>query len=141
MKRTFANQSLMSLVAGFFLFGILMLTANRSEAQTNWMQPAQAQQAIKTEMGNLRNIVAANPPASASYNDAMIHAYYYKAIYARLEEGMTVPDAVNSSLSIFPMGGNNQSFDVVAMPSGITVPVDKAKRAGLLLDATALLSQ
>ena len=140
MKRTFANQSLMSLVAGFFLFGILMLTANRSEAQTNWKQPADAQLAIKTALGNLRNDVAANPPGSAAYNDAMIHAYYYKAIYVHVDEGMTVADAVKSSLEIFPIGGN-QSFNVVAMPNGINVPVDKTKRAALLLDATALLKQ
>lgn len=138
MKRMFAKQSLMSLVAGFFLFG-LMLTANRSEAQGVWKQPADAQQALATAIKTqLYPTMAANPPGSAQYIDAAMHAYYYKAIHARIDEGMTVADAVTKSLNIFPEKTGNGVSSGAGYPE-VPVQVDKVKRQILLADATALL--
>jgi len=134
----------MSLVAGFFLFGILMLTANRSEAQTNWKQPADAQQAIKTALVTLRNDIAVNPPGSAAYNNALIHAYYYKAIYVRLDEGMTTEASVVDALTIFPQtltSPNTQGFSQANAVPDVPFALDKAAKGNLYNDAEALLKQ
>lgn len=138
MKRMFAKQSLMSLVAGFFFFG-LMLTANRSEAQGIWKQPADAQQALATAIKTqLYPTMASNAPGSAQYIDAAMHVYYYKAIHANINEGMSVEDAVTKSLNIFPEKTGAGVSSGVNYPE-VPVQVDKAKRQVLLADATALL--
>lgn len=134
----FAKQSLMSLVAGFFLFG-LMLTANRSEAQGVWKQPADAQQALATAIKTqLYPTMASNAPGSAQYIDAAMHVYYYKAIHTRINEGMSVADAVSQSLNIFPEKTGSGVSSGANYPE-IPVQVDKTKRQILLADATTLL--
>ena len=100
MKRIFAKLKLMSFLTGFFLFG-LMLTANRSAAQANWMPPAEAQQVLLTELDDLNVIMANNGTGTPVHIDALLHAYYYKEIYTRLDEGKTTEDAAKNALSIF----------------------------------------
>ena len=143
MKRTFAKQSLMSLVAGFFLFGML-LTANRSEAQTNWMQPAEAQQVLISQLNNLRNDIANNPPGSGAHTNALIHAYYYKGIFVRLDEGMTTEASVMDALTIFPetlTSPNSKGFSRANAAPDVPFALGKAAKGNLYNEAEALLKQ
>ena len=141
MKRTFAKQGLMSLMAGFFLFGMLLLTATRSEAQTNWMQPDQAQLVLVSKLGNLATDINSLPPGSTPYTDALIHAYYYKGIYNRITEGMTVEQAAVDALRIFPDNiPAAQGLSKANYMQDVPFVVTKAKQGVLYADAQALLS-
>ena len=136
MKRTFAKLSLMSLMAGFFLFGFLLLSANRAAAQTyTWKQTDQAQQVMLTEVGKQQNALVQAPIGSPAYISALTHTYYYKAIYSRLVNGMDVPQAVRSGLDIFVTNVNNA--DVTDAVSDVTVT--SQQRVALFNEAADLL--
>ncbi len=139
MKRTFAKQGLMSLVAGFFLFGFMLLTGNRAEAQTyNWMQSDQAQQVLVATVQTLQGNLQGMTPGTQPYNDALIRAYYYKAIYRSIDGGTSVEQSVSAALSIFSPAPNAPSIK----PNEVVtdVPVDKPKQQVLLIEATGLLT-
>ena len=76
MKRTFAKQGLLSLVAGFFLFGFLLLSANRAEAQASWMQPDQAKQVLLSEVNTITGDLQALTTGTPDYKDKLAHVIY-----------------------------------------------------------------
>lgn len=139
MKKVIAKQGLMSLLAGFFLFGFLMLTANRAEAQdANWMQTDQAKQALVTAVNDLH---AALPNLQgAQKEDAYRHVSYYKAIFAKVDEGVPTYEAAVSALSIFDAVGAGAGFTRAVPPSDVTGPVTKAVLDALFQDAEDLLT-
>ena len=116
MKRTFATQGT-SLIALFVLLFGLFLTANTAGAQslngsssnTNWktksevMTISQAQVEFWHQQGP-------QGPGTAAYNNQVRHAAYYKAIFASLERGETVPQAIESSLVAAAILGGEQEF-------------------------------
>ncbi|MCB0542533.1 MAG: hypothetical protein KDC70_03395 [Saprospiraceae bacterium] len=139
MKRTFAKKSPMSLLAGFFLFGFLLLTAGRAEAQTyNWMQSDQAQQTIKQEVTTLQTSLQGLTPGTQSYNDVLIHAHYYKAIYRRIVGGMSVEQSVTKALDIFPDAANLSSDTAADSFTGFFV--SKSTKESLSNEATGKLT-
>jgi len=132
MKKTFANRSL-SLLAGFFLFGILLLTASRAEAQTyNWKTPLDAQQSLLQAMTVQRTNMA-SLPAGPALDNATAHFYYYQSISEKLNEGMFVEKASQVSLEIFrdPSSKGTDNFG----PVDLGVYLTKADKNSLFLDA------
>lgn len=128
MKGTFAKRGLMSLVAGFFLFGFLLLSAGRAEAQTtNWVGVDEAKVRLEQAVKNQNVVLTANPQDM----NALIHAYYYKEIYALINDGTSVPEAVVNGL-----GSISARLDP-------NFPIDKTKMQSfksLQDEATDLLS-
>ena len=128
MKGTFAKRGLMSLVAGFFLFGFLLLSAGRAEAQTtNWVGVDEAKVRLEQAVKNQHNVLASNPQDM----NALVHAYYYKEIYVLINDGVSVQDAVINGLG---------SISARVDPN---LPIDKTKMQSfksLQDEATDLLS-
>jgi len=118
----------MSLVAGFFLFGFLLLSAGRVEAQTtNWVGVDEAKVRLEQAVKNQNVVLTANPQDM----NALIHAYYYKEIYALINDGISVPEAVVNGL-----GSISARLDP-------NFPIDKTKMQSfksLQDEATDLLS-
>jgi hypothetical protein len=144
MKRTFAKRSLMSLVAGFFLFGFMLLSAGRVEAQTiggehNWVQSDQAQLSLITTVNGLYNDLATLTPGTPAHNNKLAHAVYYRVINRKIGEGMFVGLAAKDALEIFNgkdgVGAIGSQLDL----SGISV--DAGLKQQLYNDAVSLLTQ
>lgn len=144
MKRTFAKRSLMSLVAGFFLFGFMLLTAGRAEAQTlgaehNWIEADQAQLELVAKVTSLYNEIALLTPGTPGHNNKLAHALYYRMIHRKIGEGVYVGIATKDALDIFSgtsgAGTLANSLDL----SGVSV--DTALKQELYNDAVDLLTQ
>lgn len=114
MKRTFATQGT-SLIALFVLLFGLLLTANTAGAQnlngssssTNWKAKSEVVAIAKAQVEFWHQQGPFGPGTSA-YNNQVRHAAYYKEIFASLERGQTVPEAVESSLAAAAMLGGEQ---------------------------------
>ena len=127
MKRTFAKRGFMSLVAGFFLIGMLLLSAQATAQSTNWVNSDEAKVRLEQAVKDQHQILASQP----TNNDAMLHATYYKAIYRLIADGSSVEVAVTEA-----MGSVLTSVDP-AVPASSTM---SGAGQGLLDDATALLT-
>ena len=139
MKRTCAKQGMMTLVAGFFLLGFMLFTGNRAEAQSyNWMQSDQAQQVLVTKVTDLQSSLQGMTPGTQNYNEALIRAYYYKAIYRDIAGGASVEQSVSSGLKIFSPAPNAPSIKTNEVVTDVAV--DKPKQQVLLSEATGLLT-
>ena len=128
MKRTFAKQGLLSLVAGFFLFGFLLLSANRAEAQASWMQPDQAKQVLLSEVNTITGDLQALTPGMPDYKDKLAHVIYYRTIYNNIQGGLTVENSTTEALTVFS-GNTNPRATQIMVDAGLTV----SKAAGQLL--------
>ena len=136
MKRTFANRGLMSLLAGFFLFGFLLLSGNRAEAQTyNWMQSNEAKQVLLTEVNTMYGSLQNLTPGSQAYNDVLAHAIYYRMIYRKIDQGGAVEPSTLEALSVFSTTPGVATGAITA-----DVTVDKNLKAVLYNDAVGLLT-
>ena len=127
MKRTFAKRGFMSLVAGFFLLGMLLLSAQVTAQSSNWVNSDEAKVRLEQAVKDQHQILASQP----TNNDAMLHATYYKAIYRLIADGSSVEVAVTEA-----MGSVLTSVDP-AVPASSTM---SGAGQGLLNDATALLT-
>lgn len=103
MKLSTTKLGLKSLLAGFFLFGALLFSANQAQAQSatdklNWKSSAEAQTiltaAINQEGQNLSNLT----PGTPAYENAEMHAGLYKLILTNLYGGATVPASVEAGV-------------------------------------------
>ena len=135
MKLSTTKHGWKALLAGFFLFGLMALTATSAGAQDiyNWKQSDTAKDLLVNEVRNLQGQIpglSGNP-----LNDAKAKEYYYKEIIHRLGAGAAVGDAVANSLSIYNTP-NPQLADKFT-----DVTVDASLRTVLLADATNLLKQ
>lgn len=144
MKRTFAKRSLMSLVAGFFLFGFLLLTAGRAEAQTlggehNWMTSDQAQLELVAKVTTLYTDLAGLQPGTPGHNNKLAHAFYYRMIHRKIGEGVFVGIAAKDALDIF--SGTNGGGTLASQLDLSGVSVDAALKQELYNDAIDLLTQ
>jgi hypothetical protein len=116
MKRTFATQGT-SLIALFVLLFGLFLTANTAGAQSlsgsssniNWKSKSEVMTIAKAQV-EFWHQQGPQGPGTAAYNNQVRHAAYYKEIFASLERGETVPEAVESSLTAAAMLGGEQEF-------------------------------
>jgi hypothetical protein len=114
MKRTFATQGT-SLIALFVLLFGLFLTANTAGAQSlngsssniNWKSKSEVMTISKAQV-EFWHQQGPFGPGTAAYNNQVRHAAYYKEIFASLERGQTVPEAVESSLAAAAMLGGEQ---------------------------------
>lgn len=114
MKRTFATQGT-SLIALFVLLFGLFLTANTVGAQSlngssstiNWKSKSEVMTIAKAQV-EFWHQQGPQGPGTAAYNNQVRHAAYYKEIFASLERGQTVPEAVESSLAAAAMLGGEQ---------------------------------
>ena len=106
MKRTFAKRGFMSLVAGFFLVGFMLLSAARAEAQVNWVSSAEAKVRLEQEIKDQHIVIGASQPGQPAYENAMVIAIYYKAIYGLIVDGISVEQAVNQGFSVLATGVN-----------------------------------
>mgnify|MGYP000735855232 CR=1 FL=1 len=146
MKRTFAQRSLMSLVAGFFLFGMLLLTANRASAQSTmgdpntWKTSDAAQLVLEQEIVNLyNNVLPGLTPGSVAHNNKLAKAYYYRMIRRQVSQGMEVAVSVNNALDV--IAGNNASSSSASGDTDfIDVSIDASLRAQLKAEAVDLLT-
>ncbi len=130
MKRTFAKRGMMPLLVGFFLFGVLMLTAGKASAQTyNWMQPAQAVPVLLTEAENQKVVVNANTPGTPAYENAMVHVLFYHGIINEIDGGNGVGGAVQAA------------FDKLTTGSSVySVSLSKSAKQALFNDAVGKLT-
>lgn len=116
MKRTFATQGT-SLIALFVLLFGLFLTANTAGAQSlsgsssniNWKSKSEVMTISKAQV-EFWHQQGPQGPGTAAYNNQVRHAAYYKEIFASLERGETVPQAIESSLVAAAMLGGEQEF-------------------------------
>lgn len=143
MKRTFAKRGLMSLVAGFFLFGVLLLTAGRAEAQTvgtqyEWKGVDEARQALEQEVINLANQLSTMQPGTTNYNNKLAHALYYRVIRQQINQGSPVVSAVDSALDV--VSGNSNASQAGEPNRFSDITVDNALRQQLKSDAIDLLT-
>lgn len=134
----------MSLVAGFFLFGVLMLTAGRAEAQTvgtpyNWMGSDQARQELEQEVVNLYNQLAALQQGTPNYNNTLAHAYYYRMIRREITQGVAVIIAVDNALEVIS-GDPDGDFQTADSSAFSDITVDAALKQQLKNDAIVLLT-
>ena len=144
MKRTFAKRSLMSLVAGFFLFGFMLLSAGRVEAQTiggehNWIESDQAQLSLVSTVNNLYDEMANLTPGTPAHNNKLAHAVYYRVINRKIGEGMFVGLAAKDALEIFNGKDGQGAIGSQLDLSGVSV--DAALKQQLFNDAVSLLTQ
>ena len=144
MKRTFAKQGLMSFVAGLFLFGVLLFTAGRAEAQTvttqyDWMGTDQARVELEQEVTNLYNQLASLQPGTSSYNNKLAHAYYYRMIRRQISQGSSVVTAVDNALEVIS-GNTNGASQAGDSSSFSDISVDSSLKQQLKNDAIDLLT-
>jgi hypothetical protein len=144
MKRTFAKRSLMSLVAGFFLFGFMLLTAGRAEAQTlgaehNWIEADQAQLELVAKVTSLYNEIALLTPGTPGHNNKLAHALYYRMIHRKIGDGVYVGIATKDALEIFSGTNGGGTLATTLDLSGVSV--DNALKQELYNDAVDLLTQ
>ena len=136
MKRTHAKQSFTALLAGFFLFGLMLFGSTDAAAQVNninykWKQSDEAKSALITET---QTITASLPNLSgAALNAAKAHVYYYRSIVNQIITGTEVGQAAISSLTIFDAG---HSVDNTTYQD---VSVDQTLKNQLFQDAVNLL--
>ncbi len=136
MKRTFANRGLMSVLAGFFLFGFLLLSGNRAEAQTyNWMQSNEAKQVLLSEVNTVYGNLQQLTPGTQAYNDALAHAIYYRMIYRKVDQGGAVEQSTIEALNVF-----STTPGVATGAFAADVTVTKALKQVLYNDAVGLLT-
>lgn len=129
MKRTFAKQSFMRFLMGFFLFSVLAFSANKASAQS-WLPPAQALVKLDTEIQAQKSLVVSNNPGSPAYENALIHVIFYLNIATEINDGLPVGPAVDSGLEKVANG-----------TTAFSTPIGKAQRQVLFADAEALLKQ
>lgn len=135
----------MSLVAGFFLFGMLMLTASRAEAQTlggqyNWKGVDQARVDLESEVGNLyNNVLPGLTQGTQNYNNKLAEAYYFRMIHRQIGQGISVPFAVDSALEA--ISGNTNSASQAGEPNAFSdITVDPLLKQTLKNKAVDLLT-
>lgn len=133
----------MSLVAGFFLFGVLLLTAGRAEAQTvgtpyEWKGVDDARQALEQEVINLANQLSTMQPGTTNYNNKLAHALYYRVIRQQINQGSPVVSAVDSALDV--VSGNSNASQAGEPNRFSDITVDNALRQQLKSDAIDLLT-
>lgn len=104
MKRTFAKRGFMSFVAGFFLFGFMLLSSVRVEAQSNWVTSDEAKSRLEQAIKDQHVVIGASLPGQPAYEDAMVVAVYYKAIYGLIVDGISVEQAVSQGFSVVATG-------------------------------------
>jgi len=103
MKRTFANLVQKSLVAALLVFGALLFSTSRAEAQSsgaetwpaNWVDNGEAMNRIKDDVINLH----ADPNVEVVGSVNYIKVRYYKFVYTRLEAGEPVYSAITGPLA------------------------------------------
>jgi hypothetical protein len=111
MKKTFA-KGFKSLIAVFVLVASLFLTANRAEAQSlngssstqsiNWKTDVAAKDAA-IEQVLFWNQQGPYAPNTSQANNQVRHQYFYKSVYRLIEEGKTVPAAVDAALAMLTL--------------------------------------
>lgn len=122
----------MSFVAGFFLFGFMLLSSVRAEAQANWVSSDEAKSRLEQAIKDQHVVLGASQPGQPVYEDAMVVAVYYKAIYSLIVDGISVEQAVNQGMSVLATGVN----------AGFTPSQYTASNApqGIVTDVTDLLT-
>jgi len=131
MKRTFFfSQSRQPLLVLFFLLGGMLLTADRLAAQShNWMTESLAISTLEVEIDQQVLDLTNYTPGSTPYKNILNHINYYKLIHNGIEEGSTVQQAVDGSLTKL-----NDQFNTT---SGM---LNKTTLAQLYADAVELLT-
>ncbi|GAB4500059.1 MAG: hypothetical protein OHK0019_37980 [Saprospiraceae bacterium] len=134
----------MSLVAGFFLFGILLLAAGRVEAQTvstqyEWKGVDEARQSLESAVIGLYDELSALQPGTVNYNNKLSHAVYYRLIRQQINQGNPVVLAVDNALEVV---SNSASGSSQATEQGVLsdITVDAALKQQLKNDAIDLLT-
>lgn len=120
MKRTFANLVQKSLVAALLVFGALLFSTSRAEAQAsgavawpnNFVDSGEALLRIKNAVLSLNN----DPQVNNVGTDSYIRVHYFKGVYRRIEGGEPVPNAVEQALPTTKFGS-----DVANAIPGVTV--------------------
>jgi len=127
MKRTFAKQSFMRFLMGFFLFGVLAFSANSASAQS-WLPPAQALVKLDGEIQKQKDDYATLQ--GAAQENALIHALLYTHIVTEINDGLAVGPAVDQALE--KVANGTTAFSTV---------IGKTQRQVLYNDAYNLLKQ
>ena len=99
MKVTTAKHGLRSIVTALFLFGALLFSASRANAQTyNWMTESQALVALDNSLNLLVLDQSNYTPGSTPWTNIENHIHYYKIVYNSINDGSSVPNAVDNGL-------------------------------------------
>lgn len=103
MKRTFANLVQKSLVAALLVFGALLFSTSRAEAQssgaetwpTNWVDNGEAMNRVLQDV----LILNGDPSVEVIGSNTYIRVRYYKFVYNRLSAGEPVYSAITNPLA------------------------------------------
>lgn len=138
MKKTFANLVQKSLVAALLVFGALLFSTSRAEAQggaknlgVNWVDAGEAMLRLQTDVENLHN----DPQVNSVGSDSYIRVRYYKAVYRRIGSGEPIVYAVVTALGVTP-----SSSDLVNQNDIPGVTLTQAQANNLLTTITSRLS-
>ncbi|TNE52305.1 MAG: hypothetical protein EP344_15825 [Bacteroidetes bacterium] len=139
MKKAMVKRGLRVFSAVFILFGTLLLTATRADAQglddmqgqnLNWVSEAEAMVVLEAQMELLGNDLAVLTPGTPTYNDILNHFTYYKLIYSELEDGQTTTKLATDK-NLLNVSMANGSQDTAPIPVNLNQ---------LYSDAVALLT-
>jgi len=106
MKFTTTKQGFRSLMAAFFLLGALLFGDVQANAQSttadnlNWKTAFEAMQILDGQINQLDGEIAGLIPGTPAYENVFNHLTYYKLIYNSLEDGVAVPEAVNTNIGV-----------------------------------------
>jgi len=111
MNRTFAKRSFQAMLTMLIVLGGMLLS-NRVEAQQvstttvvgapqqqQWLTEQEALAVLVTEMSGLKDQLQYLTPGTPDYINVENHITYFLSLYYGIEGGVSVPDAVGSSLS------------------------------------------
>jgi hypothetical protein len=126
MKKAMANHLLRFFAGMFILFGTLMMTASRADAQgldqtigqsqnLNWVSEAEAMVTLDAQLITLANQLANLPQGSQAYKDVLNHLTYYKLIYSDIETGATTTMLATNG-NIYNVSSANGIKDASATP-------------------------
>jgi hypothetical protein len=115
----------------------MLLAAVRAEAQTpNWVNPDEAKTRLVDAVNQQHNILGSTQPGTNDYANALVRAYYFKAIFALVSDGTSVSQAVNDGLGRMKM----QTANDPNLPAVDSSNPGQDASAALVQEATDLLT-
>jgi len=137
MKKTFANLVQKSLVAALLVFGALLFSTSRAEAQggakdlaVNWVDAGEAMLRLETDAKAL----STHPQFQFVGSDPYNKVHYYKAVHRRIAGGEPVRDAVINGIVPEP-----DSFVAAEIIPGVNLT--QPQRQAMINTLTTRLSQ
>ncbi|MBL7776338.1 MAG: hypothetical protein JNK89_10080 [Saprospiraceae bacterium] len=119
MKKAMAKHLLRLSAAVFILFGAMLVTSTRADAQgldvtigqgqnLNWVSSAEAMSLLDAQLISMGNDLKNFTPGTAPYNNLLNYITYYKLIYTGIEDGTTVQQSATTNISVVRTYNSNK---------------------------------